>query len=300
MTTRTARFGALSILGLALASTGAPASAYVRQDRPRLAVLSFQNNSAFNFWEDNLGLAATDELVTQLVGSGAFSVIERQQVEAILAEQHLGLSGAVDASTAAEIGKILGVQALLLGSITKFSLDRKSGGIGPLRASYTQAESVVDARLVNTTTAEIMMVAQGNGSKRLGGVGWENFDFEREFDAGLAQEALRPAVEKVVEQIVAQRDAVAALKPVAPPATIVGSPGEGSVYIDRGENFGVQVGQRFDVYRVVDEIKDAAGNVLDRVTEKVGVIEVTRVLSQSAVCTIVEGEAREGDTARAG
>jgi hypothetical protein len=35
---------------------------------------------------------------------------------------------------------------------------------------------------------------------------------------------------------------------------------------------------------VVDEIKDANGRVLDRVIKKVGVIEVTRVLSQSATC----------------
>ena len=56
------------------------------------------------------------------------------------------------------------------------------------------------------------------------------------------------------------------------------------------------VGQRFDVIRVVDEITDANGNVLDRITDTVGVIEVTRVLSQSAICSVVEGDAREGDS----
>ena len=70
---------------------------------------------------------------------------------------------------------------------------------------------------------------------------------------------------------------------------------DGSVFVNRGENFRVQVGQRFQVYRVVDEITDANGTVLDRITEPVGVVEVTRVLSQSAICRIVEGEAAEGD-----
>ena len=46
----------------------------------------------------------------------------------------------------------------------------------------------------------------------------------------------------------------------------------------------------------VDEIVDANGNVLDRIIEQVGVLEVTRVLSQSAICTLVEGDAAEGDT----
>ncbi len=127
-------------------------------------------------------------------------------MNAILEEQHFGLSGAVDASTAAQIGKILGVQAVLMGSVTQFSVDRKSGGLGSLRVTYTEAESRMDVRLVSTTTAEILAVAEGQGKKRMGGLGWENFNFEREFDAGLAQEALRPAVESAVETIVDQAD----------------------------------------------------------------------------------------------
>lgn len=58
----------------------------------------------------------------------------------------------------------------------------------------------------------------------------------------------------------------------------------------------MQVGQRFEVVRVVDEIRDANDTVLDRITDTVGVLEVTRVLSQSAICRVVEGEARVGDT----
>jgi len=64
------------------------------------------------------------------------------------------------------------------------------------------------------------------------------------------------------------------------------------------QNRGIRVGQRYEVHRVVDEITNAAGEVLDRITERVGVIEVSRVLSQSSVCTIVEGDAAEGDELR--
>lgn len=47
---------------------------------------------------------------------------------------------------------------------------------------------------------------------------------------------------------------------------------------------------------MVDEIRDANDTVLDRITDTVGVLEVTRVLSQLAICRVVEGEASEGDT----
>ena len=283
---------------LLVASVLIPLPTEAQQAKPRIAVLEFQNNSSFGYWGDRLGEAASDELATQLVRSGAFTVVERQQVDAILREQHFGLSGAVNAATAAEIGKILGVQAVLLGSITQFSIDRKSAGVGALRVTYTEAETKLDVRLVNTTSAEIMAVGEGQGKTRLGGVRWERYNFQRDFDAGLAQEALRPAVEDAVKEIAAQAPVLASLAPPSPSpsaGTIVGSPEPGVVYIDRGADAGVQVGQRFEVHRVVDEIRDAAGNVLDRVTARVGVIEVTRVLSQSSICSVVEGNAQEGD-----
>jgi hypothetical protein len=159
----------------------------------------------------------------------------------------------------------------------------------------------MDVRLVNTTTAEIMAVAEGEGKTRLGGVGWERYNFQRDFDAGLAQEALRPAVEDAVKEIAAQATALAAIAPRhrQPCRLRGGLPEPGVVYIDRGADAGVQVGQRFEVHRVVDEIRDAAGNVLDRVTARVGVIEVTRVLSQSSICSVVEGSAQEGDMVQA-
>ncbi len=272
-------------------------AAAAEAQKVRVAVLPLQNNSTWHYWGGQLGEAASDELTTQLVKSGAFSVIERRQIEAILAEQGLGQSGRVNASTAAAIGEVLGVQIVFMGSITQFSVSTKRAGFGGIGASFTEAESILDVRAVNTSTAEILSVAEGSGKKRLGGVAVNDISFQQNYDAGLAQEALRPAIEDVVEELVKQVDDFASVAPVAARATIVGAR-DGSIYIDRGENFGVQVGQRFDVYRVVDEIRDANGNLLDRVTEKVGVIECGRVLSQSSVCTLVEGDAAEGDEAR--
>ena len=89
--------------------------------------MNFENNSTWSYWGDNLGAAAADELTTQLFRSGESSVIERAQLDAILAEQDLGASGAVNASTAAQIGQLLGVQLILTGSITQFSIERQSG-----------------------------------------------------------------------------------------------------------------------------------------------------------------------------
>ena len=275
----------LTIAGAANAQTG---------DKVRVAVLNFENNSSWTYWGDNLGRAAADELTTQLFKTNQFSIIERAQLDAILSEQDLGASGRVSAGTAAEIGRLLGAQLILTGSITQFSIERVSGGFRSLGASYSKAETILDVRLVDTNTGEIILAENGEGSKRFRGGFFKGAGAEREFDAGVAQETLRPAVSQVVEKIASQGDRFTSLQPVGPAGQIVGGR-DGSVFVNRGENFGVQVGQRFQVYRVVDEITDANGTVLDRITEPVGVVEVTRVLSQSAICRVVEGEAAEGD-----
>jgi curli biogenesis system outer membrane secretion channel CsgG len=275
---------------LAVPEPGSP-----QDDKVRIAVVNFENNSQWYYWGANLGWAAADEMVTQLFKTGEFRVIERQQIETILAEQDLGASGRVDAATAAEIGRILGVQLMLSGSITKFSIETLRGGFRGIGGEYSEAESMLDVRLIDTTTAEILWAEEGGGKKRLGGGYAKGAYAGRDFDAGLAQEALRPAVEDIVQKLAAEADRFENLKPVAPAGQVVGMR-DGSFYINRGENAGVQVGQRYTVSRVVDEIVDANGNVLDRIIEQVGVLEVTRVLTQSAICTLVEGDAAEGDT----
>ncbi len=285
----------LSLLGASSLAAPAAAPGSPQDEKVRIAVINFENNSQWHYWGDNLGWAAADELVTQLFKTGEFRIIERTQLEAILAEQDLGASGRVNASTAAEIGRILGVQLMLTGSITKFSIETISAGFRGIGGSYSEAESMIDIRLIDTNTAEILYAEEGTGKIRLGGGYVKGAYAGRDFDAGLAQEALRPAVLEVVEKLAAEASRFENLKPVAPAGQVVGAR-EGDFYINRGENTGVQVGQRFAVFRVIDEIVDANGNVLDKIIEQVGLLEVTRVMSQSAICTIVEGEAAEGDT----
>jgi curli biogenesis system outer membrane secretion channel CsgG len=257
--------------------------------------MNFENNSTWHWWGDNLGKAAADEMVTNLVNGGTFTVIERAQLESVLAEQRLGASGAVSAATAAKVGKILGVQFILTGSITQFSLERTTVGIRGLGASYANAESKLDVRLISTETAEILAAMEGQGNKRMGGGSFRGVGAEKTFDAGAAQEALRPAVEQVVQKVMAQASKLSAAMPQAPVGQVVGVKGT-QYYINRGQNAGVKVGQRFAVSRVTDEIKDADGTVLDRVVSKVGTLEVVQVLASSSICKLADGQAAQGDT----
>ena len=292
------RFGRVkTVLAVAAVCVAAMPGTALAQAKVRVAVMNFENNSTWTYWGDNLGRAAADELATQLVQSGKYIVVERAQLDAILQEQNLGASGAVTPATAAKVGKLLGVQLLLTGSITQFSIQRTSVAMRGIGGTYSNAESKVDARLVNTETGEVMVVAVGQGNKRMGGGYFHGVGAERTFDQGAAQEALRPAVEQVVVRLSAQSGRLQSLTPAAPEGQIV-STRAGLFYINRGQNAGVTVGQKFNVHHVVDEIKDADGRLLDKVIEQTGVLEVTQVLSQSAVCKLVSGKAAVNDAVK--
>ena len=265
------------------------------QENPRVAVIAFENRS--QWWAQALGDLAADQLTTRLVNIGGFTVIERQQLAAILEEQGFHLTGQVDPDQLAEIGRIAGVDYLITGSVTRFSIDQTTTSIMGRNVGYTNAQAKLNVRAFNTTTAEIAVAAEGSGSKRMVGVSGI-LNMSTAFNSSLAEQAIGPAVDDIAEQFFKQKARLVAIErpePEAPLPQIVGSGGDGSVYIDQGENAGVKVGQRYEVLRIVDEIISPAGELLDVLTEKVGVLEVTRVLSRSSVCRVVEGEAMEGD-----
>lgn len=288
---------ALVALALPLIVVAAARPAHA-QARPRIAVMNFQNNSQWSWWGDQLGGAAADEIITQLVKGNKFSVIERQQLQAILQEQHLGQSGLTNPATAAKVGQLLGAQLIMTGSITQFSIERTQLGVRGIGGAYSKAESKLDVRVIDTSTGEILLASEGTGSKRMGGGYFKGINGERTFDQGAAAEALRPAVEDVVAKISAQTFKVASVVPPVPAAQIVGSR-DGSYYINKGQGAGIKVGQRFAVEHVVDEIKDADGKVLDRVTKQTGTLEVTQVLANSSIAKLVDGTAAQGDSVEA-
>jgi len=134
---------AIALTALCVAGSAAlrvaPAEA---QDLPTVAVLDF---TSFMMGDGgaavNLGKAISAMLVTEFSSREGIQVVERAQLNDMLREQDLVLSGRVDESSAIEIGKMLGVQYVLLG----------------------QASSIVDnlrmdIRAVDVETSEIVAV----------------------------------------------------------------------------------------------------------------------------------------------
>jgi curli biogenesis system outer membrane secretion channel CsgG len=186
------------------------------QQRLRIAILDFDfastglTGGAFSFADGGgPGQGISNLLTNRMVQDGTFSIIERSQIAAVLREQNLGASGRIDASTAAEIGRILGVDAVVVGSVTRFNLEERQSGVsifgfGNSRRRYI-AEVEVTARMIDTTTAEILAVAEGSGVSEARGnntsLGLVTFGSDSNGSDRLLSEASEQAVDALVTQL---------------------------------------------------------------------------------------------------
>jgi curli biogenesis system outer membrane secretion channel CsgG len=307
---------------LALAAPLLTASAHAQdapKRRPRIAVLDFdygtvRTASAALFGTDiDVGKGIVDLLVTGLVKDGSYSVIERKALDKILAEQNFSNSDRADPSSAAKIGKLLGVDAIIEGSITEFGNETKKTnlgggggnwhgfGVGGFGHSNSKANVALTARVINIDTGEIMAVADGQGqssrasTSMLGGGGnWHgwgggNADFgSSDFQQTIIGEATKAAVDQLTTNLVAQAPKVG-VRTVVVEGVIAAIDG-GQIVLNVGARAGVKVGDQLQVLRVTKEIKDpTTGNILRRLTTNVGVVKATDVDDVSTICTPVSG-----------
>jgi len=85
-------------------------------EKAKIAILEFQglNEQAK---KDNMGKMVTEIMTTSLVNSRAFNIIEREKLSKVLKEFQLSQTGLIDAASVKEIGKILGADAIVTGSV---------------------------------------------------------------------------------------------------------------------------------------------------------------------------------------
>jgi curli biogenesis system outer membrane secretion channel CsgG len=283
--------------------------------KKRVALMDFDFATVQHWWSGNwdIGKGIADLIVTGLVKDGTYSVIERKKLDTILQEQNFSNSDRANPTSAAKIGKVLGINAIIVGSITQFGLEDKSlkvGGIGgswgkiaggALGKKEGKASVVIDARMVDVNTGEILSVASGKGqSKRSGlmlggggagggGFGAGGIDMgSSNFQDTILGEATRAAVDDVVAQLVGQASKVEATQ-VTVEGLIADATG-GVIVINVGKAAGVTPGMKLVVERVSREVKDpTTGKVLRKISSPVGEIEVTDADDGSAEAKVVSG-----------
>ncbi|MDE2141394.1 MAG: hypothetical protein KGJ84_03140 [Elusimicrobia bacterium] len=109
--------------------------------RLRIAVLPFQ---VIGGKGSSSGRIVSERLMGPLTSDGSVQVVERAMLDGVMREQQLEFSGVADARSVKELGKILNVDALVMGTVVALRDDRVE----------------INARLIDTETAMVLFASE--------------------------------------------------------------------------------------------------------------------------------------------
>lgn len=300
-----------------------PDTPAARTGRTRVAVLDFDYSAIRPWWNGqwDIGRGISSLITGDLVRSGVYSVIERTALDQILNEQKMTQSSLFDPSTAASLGKLLGVDLLVLGNITQFGIENKKKGIGSaipfvaIASSIQSKKSIAsvsfDMRMVSVDTGEILNVTTVIGKSKRGGL---LIDFSKDGNAGAIDfsssnfqdsvlgEASMAAAEKATEIINADYEKLtrATINSTSQDVGVIAYVGAQGIIVNAGSGAGLKVGTRLSIERLTDVVKDPiTGKILKALTSPVGELEISEIDNSSSTGKMISGNSPQvGDLAR--
>jgi curli biogenesis system outer membrane secretion channel CsgG len=279
------------------ASAGEDEESGLKGLKKRIAVVDFEDKSDRSQWYwtgPSPGDGMSDMLTTALVQSGRFTIIEREQLNHVLAEQNLGASGLVTEQTAAQVGKLLGVSAVVYGSVTQFGYKSESTGGSissiPFSGGLSKAEAQVgcDIRIIDTSTGEILAAESYSEkeSKRGFDVGTDEFSFDHSsnLDETLVGKATRKVIDKIVDKLTDTTENTPWV------GRVVKADAADKIYLNAGSDAGMTAGMTFTVYRKGEELVDPeTGLSLGAEEEEVATVAVVTVKEKYSIAKTVSG-----------
>lgn len=173
-----------SLLGATLALALTASGASIAREAPTMtvAVIDFTNQtSSANWWNGDVGNQLADVLSNELSATGDFKVIERQKIDAVLAEQDLAASSRMRPGSTPHTGNITGAQYLVTGSVAAYTEDTSKTGGGLNIAGFrvgggkSEAYIAIDLRVIDAETSEVVYSRTVEGRSSGGGVNLSGF-----------------------------------------------------------------------------------------------------------------------------
>lgn len=311
------------------APTAAPTAVVSQAEKKRVIVDEFDYSTVktsvqavFNTQAD-IGKGIRAMLVKRMADANKVVIVERAKVDQLMAEQDRNASNRVKQGSGARVGRISGADAVLAGDIVVFGRDDKKTNIGAggfargpfagihIKKEEDKAVVVIDYRLIDAETSEVIATGEARGesvrkSNGFGGMGgaWGagggggGIDMtSSNFGATIIGEATQDCVNKLGE--ILSQQATTMKKAVREVETRVADVSGSTIVIAAGGNDGVNVGETFEILKVLREVRDPqTKEVLDTVTEKAGEMTITSVRDKVATGNYVGKPAAVGFIAR--
>lgn len=258
------------ILLFPLTAIARPTIAILDFDIEKNAVVVTNNFIATGTVEDRTKMLSS-ELVTFLVNTRKFDVIERNRINSILNEQEFSSTGMVDAQSAIQMGKLIGTDYMVMGKVEVVRAMRESKPI-----PYTDyikhtsiGDMIVNMRIVDTRTGKIVSAKKVKTHSAIDGKQPAEVFLDQ-----LKEDTVRKMVVEVIDGVF--------------PIKVIGFSG-GSVFLNRGAgatNFAV--GDHLHVYQMGEDLIDPdTGESLGNAEVKIAEIVVSSIQPKKSVANIV-------------
>ena len=247
-------------------------------------------------WE--IGHNLSIMLESALFDSGRFVIVEREKLQDIIAEQDLAASGrAAKAKNAAKTGVIRPAKYLATGAVTEVEEAQSGteGGISikgiRLGGGKSEAQVTVIVKLIDTSTSEIVAKERivGKAGRTALRVGISAGPVDTEL-GGFKKTPLGQAAQDCINQAAA----FIAKKMEEFPfdGSVIKVSDSGQVIINRGAEFGVEVGQELVMGTEGETLTDPdTGAILGKEEGKViGRLKIVKVDQKVSYGEVVEGE----------
>lgn len=287
--------------------------------KKRIAVVDFDYGSVQRWWGEgtwDIGKGISDLIVEQLMKDGTYRLVERKNLDKLLAEQNFSNSQRADGTTAAKTGKLLGVNAMIVGSVTQFGTENKESkiggilgrlpGLGALGGAAVgkqkgKAKVGITARILDVITGEILLSVTGTGESSRsgwllggGGVGGGGFGIggismsSSDFRETILGEATYAAVAQLVQGLLGSYDKIPMTKLEI--RGVVADVNGLNVVLNVGAAHGVQVGDALQIFSISRVIKDpVTGDILRRETVPIGEVRIAQADDRSSSGTVPPG-----------
>jgi len=231
----------------------------------KVAIARFSNETEYAkgiFYDkanDPLGKQAVDILSAKLAASNKFILLERQDMDKVLAE--MKVAGKDEAQK-------VGADFLIVGSITEFG--RKTiGGVAVFSRTKSQiVEAGVNIRLIDVSTGQIIYSEEAKGEAETTNKTVMGLGKKTDYDATLSDKAISAAISKLVENIINNcMD--------RPWKSYFLAYDENGILISGGKSQGIKIGEIYDVIEKGRSVKNPQTGMLFELPGKlVGKIKI--------------------------
>lgn len=146
---------AFALLGMGCTPKTVISQSYDFSQMNRIGIMGFSSPYS--------GLSGVENLFAKYLIESGFKVVERAQLEQVLKEHNISVSGYLSPETTRKIGQILGVDVLLIGEVTSYTPTRT--GVTMVATRRTEAQPVYAQNVMKLPDGSYASYTQNVGTQ---------------------------------------------------------------------------------------------------------------------------------------